>query len=57
MLKLWQQMEKHLHEKFPQAERIVTPFSDPLFNITEYQIFLRSLGYEPVAEAAYGKLL
>jgi hypothetical protein len=57
MRRLWQQTEKQLHAKFPQAERIVTPFSDPLFETEEYQTFLRSLDYEPVAKAAYGKLL
>ena len=57
MQHLWKQTEQQLHIKFPQAERIVTPFSDPLFETKEYQTFLRSLGYEPVAKAAYGKLL
>jgi hypothetical protein len=57
MRHLWEQTEKHLHAKFPQAERIVTPFSDPLFKTEEYQSFLRSLDYELVAKAAYGKLL
>lgn len=57
MRQLWQHTEQQLHTKFPQAERVVTPFSDPLFEIKEYQAFLRSLGYEPVAQAAYGKLL
>jgi len=57
MRQLWQQTEQQLHAKFPQAERVVTPFSDPLFETKEYQAFLRSLGFEPVAQAAFGKLL
>jgi len=44
-------------KQFPQAERIVTPFNDSIAKcIEEYQNFLRSLGYAPVAEAAFGKL-
>jgi hypothetical protein len=57
MHQLWQQAEQHLQAKFPQAERVVTPFDDPLFAREEYQTFLRTLGYEPVARVAYGKLL
>jgi hypothetical protein len=57
MQKLWQSTEKYFAKKFPRADRIVTPFDDPLFQREEYQTFLSSLGYEPVAKAAYGKLL
>jgi hypothetical protein len=57
MRQLWQHTEQALHAKFPQAEKIVTPFSDPLFETKEYQTFLQTIGYEPVAKAAYGKLL
>ena len=57
MTALWQSVEKHLQAKFPKVERIVTPFRDPLFETAAYQAFLRSQGYEPVAQAAYGKLL
>jgi hypothetical protein len=56
MTDLWQSVEKHLQAKFPKAERIVTPLSEPLFETTAYQAFLRSRGFEPVAPAAYGKL-
>ncbi len=57
MQKLWQTIEKYFAKKFPRADRIVTPFDDPQFQREEYQTFLASLGYEPVAKAAYGKLL
>jgi len=56
MPKLWQAFEQWLIKHFPEATRIVTPFNDPIANsIEEYQTFLRSLGYEPVAQAAFGK--
>jgi len=58
MPKLWRGFEQWLVKQFPQAERIVTPFNDPIAKtIEEYQTFLRSLGYEPVAETAFGKTL
>ena len=57
-LKLWQVFEKWLFKQFPEATRIATPFNDPIaHSIEEYQTFLRSLGYEPVAKAAFGKPL
>jgi hypothetical protein len=56
MEKLWQGFESWLVKQFPDATRITTPFNDPIAEtIEEYQTFLRSLGYEPVAEAAFGK--
>jgi hypothetical protein len=55
MRQLWQSFERWLVRQFPQAERIVTPFDDPLFETPDYQAFLRSLGYECVAKAAFGK--
>jgi hypothetical protein len=57
MRDLWRSVEKYLRAQFPQIERIATPFSDPLYPTEEYQAFLRTLGYEPVAKAAYGKLV
>ncbi len=54
--KLWQGVEAWLVKQFPQVTRIVTPFNDPIArSIEEYQTFLRSLGYGPVAKAAFGK--
>jgi len=58
MVKLWQTFESWLVSQFPEASRIVTPCNDPIANsIEEYQTFLHSLGYEPVAKKAFGKLL
>ncbi len=57
MQKLWQATEKYFAKKFPRADRIVTPCDDPLFQREAYQAFLLSLGYGPVAKAAYGKVL
>ncbi len=58
MKQLWKSFEKWLVKQFPQASRIVTPFNDPIAQtIEEYQEFLRSLDYEPVEKAAFGRLL
>ena len=57
MKQLWQGFETWLVKQFPQATRIATPFDDPLFEREEYQTFLRSLGYQSVAKAAFGKKL
>ena len=56
MHQLWQGFEQWLLSQFPQAIRIVSPWNDPIARSPEeYQAFLRSLGYEPVAKAAFGK--
>ncbi len=56
MKALWQGFERWLLEQFPDAVRMVTPFNDPIaHSIEEYQAFLRSLGFEPVAQKAFGK--
>jgi hypothetical protein len=56
MQKLWNSFEHWLANQFPEAIRIATPFNDPIAkSIEEYQAFLHSLGYEPVAKAAFGK--
>jgi hypothetical protein len=52
---LWTGCESFLREHFPSVQRIVTPFDEPLFEREEYQQFLRTLGYRPVAKAAFGK--
>src|SRR6266516_423073 len=58
MKQLWQGFEQWLYKQFPEATRIVTPFNDPIAKtIEEYQTFLRSLDYNPVAKAAFGKTL
>lgn len=54
--RLWQGFEQWLIRKFPQAATLATPFNDPIAqSIEEYQAFLKSLGYSPLAEAAFGK--
>jgi hypothetical protein len=56
MQQLWQAFERYLMHKFPQASTLTTPFNDPIAeSIDEYQAFLKSLGYSPVAKAAFGK--
>jgi hypothetical protein len=56
MQQLWQTFERYLVQKFPQASTIATPFNDPIAESSEeYQSFLKTLGYSPFAEAAYGK--
>ena len=56
MPKLWTAFEHWLIKQFPEATRFVTRFNDPIAEtIEEYQTFLRTLGYDPVAQAAFGK--
>jgi hypothetical protein len=56
MQKLWKGFEYWLIQHFPQATTITTPFNDPIaVSIDEYQTFLKTLGYFPIAEAAFGK--
>lgn len=56
MQRLWKGFEQWLQEQFPEATRIVTPFNDPIAEtIEEYQTFLRSLNYQPIVKAAFGK--
>src|SRR5918992_1602270 len=56
MRQLWDGFERWLMKQFPKAKTLATPFNDPIAeSIDEYQSFLRSLGYEPVAKAAFGK--
>ena len=56
MQNLWQSFEHWLIKKFPKATILATPFNDPIAqSIDEYQAFLKTLGYSPLAKAAYGK--
>lgn len=58
MQKLWKGFEHWLIKQFPQAKTLATPFNDPIAeSIEEYQTFLKSLGYSPLAKAAFGKQL
>ena len=56
MQQLWQSFERYLLTKFPQVSTLATPFHDPIAeSIEEYQAFLKTLGYSPLAKAAFGK--
>ena len=56
MQKLWKSFEQYLLKQFPNATTLATPFNDPIINsIDEYQSFLKSLDYSPIAQAAFGK--
>ncbi len=57
MRALWEGFTRFLCEQFVGATKIVTTAHDPMFETEQYQAFLRSLGYEQVAKAAYGKAL
>lgn len=56
MKRLWQAFENWLVGQFPEAQRIITPFNDPIAEtVYEYQAFLRSRGFGSVAKSAFGK--
>ncbi len=57
MRALWEGFTRFLLQQFAAATRITTPFHDPIFETSDYQAFLRSLGYQQVAKAAYGKAI
>jgi hypothetical protein len=46
MPRLWTGFERWLTERFPQAERIATPWMDPIWEPKEYQKYLRTQGYK-----------
>jgi hypothetical protein len=56
MHNLWKGFEHWLVKQFPQATTLAMPFNDPIAeSIDEYQAFLKTLGYSPLAQAAFGK--
>lgn len=55
MRDLWDTFARFLRKQFVGAERITTPYHDPEYEHEEYQQFLSTLGYKPVAKAAWGK--
>jgi len=57
MQALWEGFTRFLHERFPEATRIMTPWQDPIFEDEEYRESLRRLGDEQVAKAAFGKAI
>ncbi len=52
---LWEGFERVLLERSPDAERVVTPSWEPLYEPVEWHRFLEGRGYSPVAERAWGK--
>ena len=54
---VWQGFERVLREHCPDAELLATPFDDPNYERDQYQDFLRSQGYSPIAQAAFGKTI
>ncbi len=52
---LWTSFERTLAERFPQAERIVTPHHEPVYDDLLYRQFLQSLGYSRISKAVFGK--
>jgi hypothetical protein len=54
---LWEGFERFLAGRFPSAQLIATTHDDPLYETAQYQQFLRSMGYQPLTAAAFGKQL
>lgn len=52
---VWQGFERVLLEHCPDAKLLTTPVDDPNYERDAYQEFLRSQGYQPMAQAAFGK--
>lgn len=58
MQNLWRGFEHWLIKRFRHATTLATPFNDPIAeSIEEYQTFLKTFGYAPIAEGAFGKQL
>jgi hypothetical protein len=57
MVQLWTGFERWLLERYPETERIVTPWMDPLWQPKDYQAFLRRRGYKEGEPGTYTKLL
>jgi hypothetical protein len=57
MSQLWTGFEKWLLDRYPETEKIVTPYADPIWNVKEYQSFLRARGYKKGISGTFVKLL
>jgi hypothetical protein len=57
MALLWTGFEKWLITRYPDAVKILTPWADPLWEIKEYQSFLRKRGYKRGHPGIFTKLL
>jgi hypothetical protein len=54
---LWQGFETFLLNRFPQAEKIVTPSWEPMYDHTadSWPEFLQNLGYQQLGRQVFGK--
>ena len=57
MSQLWIGFEKWLLNRYPGTEKIVTPYADPIWNVKEYQSFLKAQGYKKSSSGTFVKLL
>jgi hypothetical protein len=57
MTQLWVAFENWLIQRYPEAEKIVTPWMDPLWQAKEYQTFLRKREYKRGEPGMFAKLL
>ena len=57
MANLWIGFEQWLLNRYPDTERIITPHADPIWNVKEYQAFLRARGYKKDLPGTFSKLL
>ena len=57
MTHLWTSFERWLLDRYPEAKKIITPYADPIWNVKEYQAFLRTQGYKKDHPGTFAKLL
>lgn len=52
---LWSGFEHFLLARFPDTSQLITTADDPLYDTTNYQRFLTTLGYHPLTQRAFSK--
>jgi hypothetical protein len=57
MADIWCAFEAYLRQRFPDAERFVSPGHDSLTTEDDYQAFLADRGYTPLTPSAWSKQL
>jgi hypothetical protein len=57
MVLLWTSFEEWLVNRYPEAERIMTPWADPIWQVKEYQSFLKTQGYKRESPGIFAKLV
>jgi hypothetical protein len=57
MALLWTGFEKWLINRYPETEKILTPWADPIWQVKEYQSFLRKRGFKRGNKGTFVKLL